>query len=593
LNHGDCVILGYAHAYRVCIPTIFDINMDAQSMARKKLDNMEVSVAMAEVEEQQGESQFKEIMPFLNSISSKAPEDSAKSLMTALQAILPLLDEGNQMTRDIFGEGTIKFCMQVLTDLFNFETAAPQLSIAVIADANAGSNVKRTVERDENGDKIEPPKGQKPSVRGSLVPLANMDLSAKLGIDAPKNEDQLLYVWTVEKFIRRLNEMRDLYQQGTDHGDEFAQIRKELRANPYANPWREPIFADVKLLSEQAKDPAGAAAERFKRQQAGLDADDGPANDAARFDAMMGAPPADKWSQSKNLQEASKEKPARAGLQESLGKGDTAPAVAGLEAFVNENAQMLPAGADSSLDETAPEVQRLRVELAACRTAADEDPDDFTLLLDRLEGLVNHLAKGEGRMNAAKNDKSAQSSAAAPASQPATQPSSARYVPLTGGASPGQIISPPQFVRSLQGQVARSSMPVSRTGLVAAQPQRVQSQLAFAQPLRIQQAPLAGPGGYVLTARDTSPGPATSMMRVAAMEPIGLSPQPLLSYEDSRRSNTPREDMSVRRQVTPPLVWTNDQNEYEFREVRQISPSARARNIAAPIAYSQAPMVVL
>jgi len=61
----------------------------------------------------------------------------------------------------------------------------------------------------------------------------------------------LLCVWSLEEFLRRLGEIRDLYQEATE-GAGFEEIRQRLAANPFKNPWHQPTFADVKLLAEAA-----------------------------------------------------------------------------------------------------------------------------------------------------------------------------------------------------------------------------------------------------------------------------------------------------------------------------------------------------
>lgn len=63
---------------------------------------------------------------------------------------------------------------------------------------------------------------------------------------------QLLCVWSLEEFLRRLSEIRDLYQEASESGAGFEGIRQALAANPFQNPWHQTTFADVKLLAEAA-----------------------------------------------------------------------------------------------------------------------------------------------------------------------------------------------------------------------------------------------------------------------------------------------------------------------------------------------------
>merc|ERR1719215_2444560 len=64
----------------------------------------------------------------------------------------------------------------------------------------------------------------------------------------------LLYVWSLEKFLRGLNEMREIFQEGADGQQGFEETRRRLKKKPYLNPWRELSFADTKLLVEEQSD---------------------------------------------------------------------------------------------------------------------------------------------------------------------------------------------------------------------------------------------------------------------------------------------------------------------------------------------------
>eukprot|EP00971_Amphidinium_carterae_P011136 219339-Amphidinium_carterae.1 len=69
--------------------------------------------------------------------------------------------------------------------------------------------------------------------------LSNLDPDKEVSLDEVEPEDQLLYVWPVDKFLRRLREMREVYQAGCAMGDRFRTIRSQLRQNRHLNPWHE------------------------------------------------------------------------------------------------------------------------------------------------------------------------------------------------------------------------------------------------------------------------------------------------------------------------------------------------------------------
>eukprot|EP00971_Amphidinium_carterae_P290968 5778136-Amphidinium_carterae.1 len=63
-------------------------------------------------------------------------------------------------------------------------------------------------------------------------------------------QKHLLYVWSLEKFLSRLHDIRDLYQEGTDAKDGFQSVLQRLSAKRYLDPWRELTLADGRELAE-------------------------------------------------------------------------------------------------------------------------------------------------------------------------------------------------------------------------------------------------------------------------------------------------------------------------------------------------------
>merc|ERR1712048_1134481 len=76
-----------------------------------------------------------------------------------------------------------------------------------------------------------------------------LDLASEL-LPSPLSagNNPLLYLWSMEKFIQRLDVMREIFADGD--GTDFSEIRKLLRSKPWQNPWREMSFADVRQQIE-------------------------------------------------------------------------------------------------------------------------------------------------------------------------------------------------------------------------------------------------------------------------------------------------------------------------------------------------------
>lgn len=240
MEHADCIILGYAHAFRLVSPgAVSDLSADASFVARTTVISLDMASAVADIVEETG-GQFKEVYPYLQQLSVRAPESTVQELLRSLHCVCPLVDEANLLTKEVFGEDKLRFALDVLTDLFDFERDVPRLVICVLS-LHRG----------------QPPAAGRERRRSSLVPSAKFTMVQSMGLRQHMmmgEQDPLLYVWSLEKFLRRLNAMRDVYQEGSELKDSFVSTRKQLRGKPHLNPWREMAFADVKFLAEELHD---------------------------------------------------------------------------------------------------------------------------------------------------------------------------------------------------------------------------------------------------------------------------------------------------------------------------------------------------
>mmetsp|Transcript_33936 Transcript_33936/g.62122 ORF Transcript_33936/g.62122 Transcript_33936/m.62122 type:complete len:413 (-) Transcript_33936:143-1381(-) len=78
-------------------------------------------------------------------------------------------------------------------------------------------------------------------------------LTYEMGIDEHMKiggQKHLLYVWSLEKFLSRLHDIRDLYQEGADAQDGFQAVLQRLSTKRYLDPWRELTLADGRELAE-------------------------------------------------------------------------------------------------------------------------------------------------------------------------------------------------------------------------------------------------------------------------------------------------------------------------------------------------------
>jgi len=118
LEHGGCLILGYAHAFRLVVPSSSRIQQagtsDPIKLARGTVSDLGMTSAASE-----SGVVFKDLYRYLNPVSTRTPQNTVEELIRSLQAACPLVEEANLITREVFGSSELKFQLQVLTNLFD------------------------------------------------------------------------------------------------------------------------------------------------------------------------------------------------------------------------------------------------------------------------------------------------------------------------------------------------------------------------------------------------------------------------------------------------------------------------------------------
>jgi len=272
LTHADSLILGYAHAFRLCVPAeaipgLNGTTVDTEGLARAALTSLSLSSAVQELREENG-AQFNLIMPYIQQLSTHAPEGTVNELLNGLNMLCPLIDEANLITKEVFGKlNTLLFRLHVLRSLFDISNDKPDLVVCVLQDLTALAKLQSSRE-------FGPDCSAAGSVAGDDVALSPRSLTRKntrhlipgkekhpevhaLGLSShmligQDEQCSLLYVWSLEKFLQRLREMRDIYQEGCEGSAGFEEIRLRMELQPYIDPWREMTFAHVKLFAQDS-----------------------------------------------------------------------------------------------------------------------------------------------------------------------------------------------------------------------------------------------------------------------------------------------------------------------------------------------------
>jgi hypothetical protein len=256
MKHADSIVLGYSHAFRLVtpgpghLPNAGLAGLDILELARQTVHQLDVASALTEVTDEAG-TQFKQLAPYIGHLSTRAPEDEVRAFLSAMHLVCPLVDEANLITREVFGESGVCFRLQALTDVFNYSKDVPEFVVCVLrhqpsALAKFRSCVEAVIEQRRRG-----------LATGARYPMAHA-----LGLDKHMTiggQEPLLYVWSLEKFLARLNVIRVLYQDNAEGGDTFVSLRHRLSASPFDNPWSEATLAEKQLLGESATHAQGSS----------------------------------------------------------------------------------------------------------------------------------------------------------------------------------------------------------------------------------------------------------------------------------------------------------------------------------------------
>eukprot|EP00929_Paragymnodinium_shiwhaense_P098725 TRINITY_DN6020_c0_g1_i4.p1 TRINITY_DN6020_c0_g1~~TRINITY_DN6020_c0_g1_i4.p1 ORF type:complete len:1428 (+),score=244.29 TRINITY_DN6020_c0_g1_i4:170-4453(+) len=261
INHGDSIVIGYAHAFRLVIPTEEREKKagkkDPTILVRSCIECLDSSSAIDEFTDDAG-LQFKELHPYLKTLHTRPSLNAVQNILTSTRKACTLIDEANELTKAVLGRSEMYFRLQVLANVFDAGEDSTELVVCVLQKQSYVAASTAVGCRGGSGR------------RGSLLPALRSNLCAAAGLAGSDMglRDPVLYVWSMEKFLARLDIMREAYAEGCTGPDshDFTEIRHRLRAKPFLNPWREMSFADVKteleLLEQLATDGAGFERDR-------------------------------------------------------------------------------------------------------------------------------------------------------------------------------------------------------------------------------------------------------------------------------------------------------------------------------------------
>eukprot|EP00927_Polykrikos_kofoidii_P034757 TRINITY_DN29411_c0_g2_i1.p1 TRINITY_DN29411_c0_g2~~TRINITY_DN29411_c0_g2_i1.p1 ORF type:complete len:1424 (+),score=184.70 TRINITY_DN29411_c0_g2_i1:502-4272(+) len=243
MSNGDCIVFGYAHAFRLVLPPedwSVPTSITTGALARELVSTLDMHSAVFSVQDGSDSQEMKRVMPYIQQLGSSLDEYSVEIFLQAVQRICPLIDEANTITREVLSSDIVLELL-ALTYFMDLSRNVPELVVCV----TQSYSLKR---KNSSASSFLRSFGRRATMEISVGkqkhPMVH-DLGVAEQMKFNGGPDSLLYVWSMEKFLVRLKEMRELYQEGCDMNDNFATVKDKIASMPYLNPWREVTLGDV------------------------------------------------------------------------------------------------------------------------------------------------------------------------------------------------------------------------------------------------------------------------------------------------------------------------------------------------------------
>ncbi|EEQ97800.1 kinesin heavy chain, putative [Perkinsus marinus ATCC 50983] len=222
LKHLDRVVFGRAHMMRIMIPKLADTTVQQVGSSRRRSSLMRPPVVEEKEHEEyaadlatfdESSEAYQELRHYIEELRLKLSSEKLEKFLQVLKAACPLIDEANDLSTELRPNRHFKFEAELIWDVFN----------------------------SEDEDLI-------------VIRLMEYTKAPEDGGADDKFRSKVLYYWGLNKFIGRLELMRDLYHQVS-----MGYLKKEaVLSGEYFetsegkvhDPWSEPSIADIQAQQE-------------------------------------------------------------------------------------------------------------------------------------------------------------------------------------------------------------------------------------------------------------------------------------------------------------------------------------------------------
>lgn len=267
MRHHDRLILGRSHCFRFLVP-----KMKAKMQLREGEENdrdemLTLESALGEVV-QDDCAEYEQCRVYVRELEARVGSTRAQVFLREFARTLPLVDEANEITQEVRASDRLRFSVEVVSDLFTYETDAPELVVRVwkrdTGIRRFRNVVRRMIDKKREQCNILKLFSQATGRRYSAFGLHGGSMEEGSTQEEP---ERLVCVWEIEEFTDRLEEMREMYEVFRNDGrDEYEELMSELGADPWMNHSYHAVQQILQNVTFQVQDKfrKSVAAQRRK-----------------------------------------------------------------------------------------------------------------------------------------------------------------------------------------------------------------------------------------------------------------------------------------------------------------------------------------
>uniref|UniRef100_A0A7S4QWX0 Kinesin motor domain-containing protein n=1 Tax=Alexandrium monilatum TaxID=311494 RepID=A0A7S4QWX0_9DINO len=287
LKHCDRLILGHAHCFRVMIPLAA-----IQDEARHVQQTHDLEVALAEVVPSNSDS-YEKCKFFVRELQDRIGQQKAQKFLAEFGKVLTEVEEANAITTEVRPCEHLRFCAEVLTDLFLYQQEEPEVVVR-LKRVETGRARLRTLMRKSRMTRVSTDDGEFVTKKPPLPDFEEETYETVAVLDVPSFQRRLVKLraiygdWAAEKGSSSGSEEEELGEgAGDDPLGEVNEEEETRRAERCASSARVSVVDSelIQLGRHKQETPARAPAKRTSARV-------GPSQEVPARQGITGSSPA-------------------------------------------------------------------------------------------------------------------------------------------------------------------------------------------------------------------------------------------------------------------------------------------------------------